>query len=129
MQIAKCKLQIGLKSVFLVLLWIAGLFVASGCAKVHSGPPQNSEAVWQEERWDGALGAGARFLIGHQDADGAWRSDTYRVFKDGPSVTPLVLETLLSLPSPEQKKTAGRKRAEYQAGLTLADGNIGVRAR
>jgi squalene-hopene/tetraprenyl-beta-curcumene cyclase len=119
MQIAKCKLQIGLGWVFLALL-----LVAPGCAKVHSGPPQKSEAVSQEERWDGALAAGARFLIDHQDADGAWRSDTYGVFKDGPSLTPLVLETLLGLPSTEQTRSACRKGAEYLAGLVRADGTI-----
>ena len=124
MQIAKCKLQIGPKWVLLLLLVIPGLLVVPGCAKVHSGPPQDSEAVWQEERWDGALVAAARFLIDHQDADGAWRSDTYGVFKDGPSLTPLVLETLLGLPSTEQTKTACRKGAEYLAGLVRADGTI-----
>jgi hypothetical protein len=124
MQIAKCKLQIGLKWVFPVLLGISGLLIIPGCAKVHSGPPQNSEAVSQEGRWDGALAAGARFLSDHQDADGAWRSDTYGVFKDGPSLTPLVLETLLGLPSTEQTKTACRKGARYLAGLVRADGTI-----
>src|ERR1700730_11972799 len=75
MQIAKCKLQLRLKWVFPVLLGISGLLIIPGCAKVHSDQPRKSEAISQEERWDGALAAAARFLIDHQDADGAWRSD------------------------------------------------------
>jgi len=122
MQIAKCKLQIGPQWVFFVLLVISGLL--PGCAKVRSDSPPKSEAVLQEERWDGALAAAAQFLIDHQDADGAWRSDTYGVFKDGPSLTPLVLETLLGLPSMERTKIACRKGAEYLAGLVGADGTV-----
>jgi squalene-hopene/tetraprenyl-beta-curcumene cyclase len=124
MQIAKCKLQIGPRLTLLLLLAIPGLLFVSGCAKVHSGSQQRSEAVLCQERWDGSLAAATKFLIDHQDADGAWRSDTYGVFKDGPSLTPLVLETLLGLPSRDQAKSACRRGAKYLAALVRADGTI-----
>ena len=119
MQIAKCKLQNGLK-----LLPFFVLVAASACAKVHSDSPRRSETVLRQERWDGSLAAATKFLIDHQDADGAWRSDTYGVFKDGLSLTPLVLETLLGLPSTDQTKPACRKGAKYLAGLVRPDGAI-----
>jgi squalene-hopene/tetraprenyl-beta-curcumene cyclase len=73
---------------------------------------------------DRGLAAAAQYLIDHQDADGAWRSDTYGVFKDGPSLTPLVLETLLGLPSTEKAEAACRKGAAYLARMVRADGTI-----
>src|SRR5262249_40600465 len=112
MQTAKCKLQIGL-----IWLLLFVLVAFPGCAKVRSDSPRKSETVLRQERWDGSLAAATKFLIDHQDADGAWRSDTYGVFKDGPSLTPLVLETLLGLPSTDQTKSACRKGAKYLTGL------------
>src|SRR5216683_4909781 len=115
--------------IFLLLLWIPVSLLAQGCggARSDSPRPQTSEVsenFGSLERHDRALALAATYLIDRQDADGAWRSDTYGVFKDGPSLTPLVLETLLSLPSTEQTKTACRKGAEYLAGLVRADGTI-----
>jgi squalene-hopene/tetraprenyl-beta-curcumene cyclase len=47
-------------------------------------------------RIDNALALAVRFLLRQQSADGAWRSDTYGAFKDGYSLTPLVVHTLLT---------------------------------
>jgi squalene-hopene/tetraprenyl-beta-curcumene cyclase len=71
-------------------------------------------------------------LIDRQDADGAWRSDTYGVFKDGPSLTPLVLETLLlhrgvdtpRSPASIRLDAACQKGAAYLDRLVRADGTI-----
>src|SRR5439155_10364544 len=75
-------------------------------------------------RVDASLAAAAKYLIDHQDSDGAWRSDTYGVFKDGPSLTPLVLETLLTMPPLDVSDAACQKGAAYLARLVRADGTI-----
>ena len=64
---------------------------------------------------DRALAGAARFLLGCQAADGAWHSDVYGPFKEGPSLTPLVLRTLLSLPAGKDTETSYRKGAAYLA--------------
>jgi squalene-hopene/tetraprenyl-beta-curcumene cyclase len=47
-------------------------------------------------RIDRSLALGVRFLLQQQSSDGAWRSDTYGAFRDGYSLTPLVIHALLA---------------------------------
>src|SRR5712692_5670073 len=111
--------------IFLPLLWIPVSLLAQGCggARSDSPRPQTSEVsenFGSLERFDRALALAATYLVDRQDADGAWRSDTYGVFKDGPSLTPLVVDTLLRSGSSE----ACDKGAAYLAALVKADGAI-----
>src|SRR5271156_1407590 len=54
------------------------LCLAGGCA------PQSAQLA---DRVDAGLGRATTFLISQQSPDGAWRSNVYGFFKDGPSLT------------------------------------------
>jgi squalene-hopene/tetraprenyl-beta-curcumene cyclase len=89
--------------------WLAGgLFGAPKSARV--------------ERIDTALSAASRYLLKAQSDDGGWHSDHYGPFKEGPSLTPLVLRTLLSMPGDVEKRY--RKGAAYLAAQVKSDGGI-----
>src|SRR5690348_9801174 len=76
-------------------------------------------------RLDAALAKAARFLVQKQAADGVWRSHTYGYFKDGPSLTPLVLNALYFLPQGgAETKAAFRRGTDYLMALVGADGTI-----
>jgi squalene-hopene/tetraprenyl-beta-curcumene cyclase len=130
MQIANCKLQIGTSQVgiILLLLWIPACLLVQGCGGARSDSPGQTSEVSESfailKRKDRALAAATKYLIDHQDADGAWRSDVYGVFKDGPSLTPLVLDTLLAMPRSARSEAACQKGAEYLARMVRADGTI-----
>jgi hypothetical protein len=68
-----------------------------------------------------ALAAGVKYLVGRQSPDGAWRSDVYATFKDGPALTPLVVVALQAAGDPASA-AARRKGSEYLAGLIRPDG-------
>jgi hypothetical protein len=76
------------------------------------------------ERIERSLVSAARFLIGRQSADGSWRSDVYGPFRDGTSLTPLVLRTLLALPADKDVEASCRKGAAYLASFVQPDGSI-----
>src|SRR5438128_3396340 len=114
---------------FILLLLIPASLLVQGCSGAWSDSPSPqtsdvSENFGSLDRRDRALEAAAKYLIDHQDADGAWRSDVYGIFKDGPSLTPLVLETLLALPSSTRSEAACQKGAAYLARLVRPDGTI-----
>ncbi len=73
---------------------------------------------------DHALGAAIRFLNNSQSPDGAWRSPTYGVFKDGLSLTPLVLKAVTFGPTVAGSAAARRRGADYLAARVRADGSI-----
>lgn len=76
-------------------------------------------------RIDGALASGRRFLLDKQGDDGAWRSEVYGPFKDGGSLTPLVLRALFGLPSREPSETARIDRGiAYLMRMVQPDGSI-----
>src|SRR6478735_5190847 len=54
-------------------------------ARAAASQPSSPVAALQKAR---------RFLLAHQDADGAWRSARYPAFRQGDSLTPLVLWAL-----------------------------------
>ncbi len=77
------------------------------------------------------LRAGIDFLLKQQSPDGAWRSDLYATFKDGPALTPLVVVALQEAaaengPGNDADATVdSRKRgSDYLASLVNADGSI-----
>jgi squalene-hopene/tetraprenyl-beta-curcumene cyclase len=70
-----------------------------------------------------ALRRGVAYLVKHQSADGAWRSDVYATFKDGPALTPLAVCALQDAGLPDAR-AAARKGSEYLAKLVKPDGTI-----
>jgi hypothetical protein len=70
-----------------------------------------------------ALASAARWLLDRQAPDGAWRSETYGVFKEGDALTPLAVNTLLDC---NDKAVIGAARlgADYLSAMTRADGSL-----
>src|SRR6516225_6657910 len=83
-----------------------------GCQRRSAPPGETPAETVGSSLTDGidrALDAAAHFLIERQSPDGAWRSDTYGAFRDGGSLTPLVLQTLLHLPQTREIRASVRK--------------------
>lgn len=97
----------------LVVLIIAGCVPPPPGADAPSSPPLRTPAE--------ARAAGVRYLLQQQSPDGAWRSDVYATFKDGPALTPLVVSALQAAADPIST-AARRKGSEYLAGLIRPDG-------
>jgi len=62
-----------------------------------------------------------QFLAERQSEDGAWKSDTYGVFKDGTALTPLALSAQLAV-QPDHE--SARKAARWLAGFVKQNGVI-----
>jgi squalene-hopene/tetraprenyl-beta-curcumene cyclase len=76
-------------------------------------------------RIDTALVAAGRFLAGKQASDGAWRSQVYGVFRDGPALTPHVLGALFLVSRDgDTTRAAFRKGVGYVVRMAGADGKI-----
>lgn len=78
----------------------------------------------QDEKSARALAAAVRFLRERQAPDGAWRSDTYGVFKGGDALTPLVLHTLLRVEAGANLRDRIRAGMAYLAAMAWPDGTI-----
>lgn len=76
------------------------------------------------ERVDHSLALGVRFLLRQQSLDGAWRSDTYGVFKDGYSLTPLVLHSLRAGAHDGESVCAIHKGASFLTSAVRPNGAI-----
>jgi squalene-hopene/tetraprenyl-beta-curcumene cyclase len=79
---------------------------------------------------DESLARAGGYLVARQSADGAWRSETYGFFRDGPSLTPYVLSALHYLP--QAGPAAGEsfdRGVGYLAGFVDAQGTLGVGRR
>ncbi|MBX6312908.1 MAG: terpene cyclase/mutase family protein [Isosphaeraceae bacterium] len=76
------------------------------------------------ERIDRAEAWGMGALIRAQSPDGAWRSPTYGVFRDGLSLTPPVLKAIAFGPDVPGAATARRRGAAYLAARLRTDGSI-----
>jgi squalene-hopene/tetraprenyl-beta-curcumene cyclase len=74
-------------------------------------------------RIDAAVDEAVRFLMSRQDSDGAWRSEVYGAFRDGPSLTPVVTKALLYSGGKEAQGAAARG-LDYLAGLVRPGGTI-----
>lgn len=101
----------------LLLAIVTGIL---GCSDADSARTEPSRI----EQIDRALSAAAAFLTGQQSSDGAWRPDTYGAFRDGPSLTPLVLQALLAAPTSERGEQAFRTGTEYVVKMVQTDGGI-----
>lgn len=97
---------------------ILTLLVGVECASTPAAPPPVAPASREP------LLAGLDYLVKQQSPDGAWRSDLYAAFKDGPALTPLVVVALYESNEPGAPAAAARKGSEYLASLVQADGSI-----
>ena len=86
----------------LALTTLAGL-ASGGCGNrpaniVSSGETQSANEPAAADdliaRIDASLARVAEFIVSKQSDDGAWRSETYGMFKDGTALTPYVLSAL-----------------------------------
>src|SRR6186713_2268664 len=75
-------------------------------------------------RIDRSLAGAMHALIRVQSPDGAWRSTTYGVFRDGLALTPSVLKAVAFGPDVEGAGPARRRGAAYLAGRVRPDGSI-----
>lgn len=106
--------------VFLIgLLTVGG---SGGCAKTK--PPEPIEGEKTILGFEVEVIKGTQFLLDRQSADGAWRSETYGSFKDGSSLTPLVVHVLQGVPHLEKTSQAIDKGAAYLAAMVKPDGGI-----
>jgi hypothetical protein len=78
----------------------------------------------RDEKSERALTAAVRFLRERQAPDGAWRSDTYGVFKGGDALTPLVLHTLLRAGVGAELRGCVHAGMAYLAAMARPDGTI-----
>jgi squalene-hopene/tetraprenyl-beta-curcumene cyclase len=77
------------------------------------------------ERIDDSLTKAVEYLMAKQSEDGAWRSETYGCFRDGPTLTPYIMSCLLFLPQGGvQMQGSFRKGARYVMDMVDEGGNI-----
>jgi hypothetical protein len=104
----------------------AALGVLSGCRPTSGAGGASEQRGCDEssfaERVARARERAADFLLTQQSKDGAWRSDTYGLFKDGTALTPLALNALLAA-APGRSEAIG-KAAGYLAAMARPDGTI-----
>lgn len=76
-------------------------------------------------RIDAALAAAARYMVAKQSPDGAWRSEVYGCFRDGPTLTPYVMSSLFFLSHGDDDiAKAYRRGVEYLVRMVGPDGRI-----
>jgi hypothetical protein len=104
--------QNSIMKLFLLLV----LINATGCLS------NNQKSL---EDIDNSLAKAARYLISKQSPDGAWLSETYGCFKDGPSLTPYVMSCLFFLKNSDiNVESSFEKGVDYLVNMVDEDGNI-----
>jgi squalene-hopene/tetraprenyl-beta-curcumene cyclase len=74
---------------------------------------------------DASLGKAAAWLIERQRPDGSFRSEAYAAFRDGYSLTPVVMKALAYSPSDPRAPEAYGRAAAFLATIIGPDGKIG----
>ncbi|MEE9211035.1 MAG: hypothetical protein V3U29_00090 [Phycisphaeraceae bacterium] len=98
-----------------MVILLAGLLL--GC--------QSSRRAQTLGRIDLALTGAAEYLADHQSDDGAWRSERYGVFRDGPTLTPHVLSSLHFLHQGKAPaRESFRRGVNYLLAMVDGDGRI-----
>src|ERR1035438_10364667 len=72
---------------------------------------------------DAAVRSACQYLWSQQSADGGWHSRTYGLLRSGQSLTPFVLNALLSVP---YEASGVDKAFEFLKRNTNADGSLGL---
>lgn len=106
--------------------WFPGILLISAImGMLGCGHPDGEPiAAPRLQRIDRSLSGAAAFLCAQQSPEGDWRPDTYGAFKDGASLTPLVLQALSGIPSTEELAPVYRKGTDYLANMVRSDGSI-----
>src|SRR5439155_10579942 len=97
---------------------LCAALVCSGAAITPRSPAGPTAAA------DAALARGREYLLLAQSKDGAWRSEKYSSFRDGPSLTPLVLLALEGGRASPEMNTAFTRGTDYLVGQVRPDGTI-----
>jgi len=85
--------------------------VAAACLLLVAAAPGTLGAEAEPvDRIDAFLAQAGRFLLDQQSPDGAWRSQVYGAFRDGPTLTPYVMSCLFWLPQAGPKAPAAHRR-------------------
>ncbi len=107
------------------------MLVAAAAGAADGAPLESDQAAPAlVERIDESLRRAGDYLVGRQSADGAWRSETYGFFRDGPSLTPYVMSALFYLPQAGPDAREGFDRGvEYLASFAGDDGQLRVGRR
>jgi squalene-hopene/tetraprenyl-beta-curcumene cyclase len=71
-----------------------------------------------------AISRGRAWLLDHQQKDGVWRSDVYSAFRDGTSLTPLVLLALRESAPPAGEDEFLSRGRDQLAAMVRPDGSI-----
>jgi hypothetical protein len=79
-------------------------------ASVRAAPPPDTVA-----RAEAGMSRAVDWLLARQAADGAWYSETYGAFKDGYSLTPVILLALLYAPEAPGMEAAWRRGSDFLA--------------
>ncbi len=100
--------------------------LATSCSKKADppGPLPAPPGLTLVERIDASLGDAATFMMKFQGEDGSFRSDHYAFFKDGWSLSPLVLATLLFLPQSPAVEASYQRGADFVATMVDKDGKL-----
>ena len=85
-----------------MIVYLLTFFMLSSDCLAQS-PPGEERLLTPEqavlvERIDVSLSQTAAYLVAKQSPNGAWRSETYGMFRDGMPLTPYVMSTLFFLP-------------------------------
>ncbi len=104
-----------MKVLGLALIVVLGIAAAAG----RPAPPSH-------EQTDPAIARGTRWLYARQSADGTWKSEAYGMMASGQSLTPFVLQSLLSAPDRDEeaiRRALGtmREALERDGALGMAD--------
>ncbi|MCK4293728.1 MAG: hypothetical protein KAY65_11065 [Planctomycetes bacterium] len=100
----------------LTVLMTAAALTVAGC-----GTAQRQRLA----RIDASLTGAVEYLVAAQSPDGAWRSQTYGCFRDGPTLTPYIMSCLLFLPQGRQNvQSSFRKGVQYLDDMVDENGNI-----
>ncbi|MCX7044635.1 MAG: terpene cyclase/mutase family protein [Candidatus Sumerlaeota bacterium] len=91
--------------------------------------PRAADEAWRRgqriERIDAALALSARWLVARQEADGAWRSQTYGMFREAQPLTPYVMSALYFMDQGgEEARASFRRGAAYLLAQVGAGGAL-----
>ena len=92
------------------------LLLAVACARRPPAP--------LPDRIDAALSRAGSYLVARQGPDGSIRSEMYPFFRDGYSLTPLVLAALFALPDDGAHAAAYARGVDFLATIVGPDGKL-----